>query len=810
MIQAKLKLEIIAGYLVWFSFFIAIIYIIYQERRNKSAMEQQETHWQGKRRETNRAFLHLLDLATTGELIAGWTEEDYAAYHEKRIATVRQLQALAPLQEDAAQRASIDSVCNLLVEKERLMSALLSTLEDMPDVEEIVHRKIPAHLPKSREETTTQPVQRNDEPAEPATPKKKKSFWDFLSRKKEKSVYALQREKAQTNTTTPPKQTNASASRPTALLYSLEKEIADTTRIYEERLSAKVDSLRLHNRRLNERINLLVQNFERNEEKNFCREIGMQQSIRDRSFTLITGIGIGAFMLVILLYIIIHRDVNRGYKIRLALEAANKENEELIAARKNMMLSVSHDLRSPLSAISGYAELLPGETDAEKRSRYSAAIRGASCRMLSLLNSLLKFYRLDTGKEQPNAVHFLLNSVAVALENEFAPLAMKKGLAFSVDSPAGNIVVTGDKERLLQIGGNLLSNAVKFTRRGNIRLGLEHRNNELTLEVSDTGTGMSPEQTVQIFEAFRRLDNAGGEEGFGLGLAITRALADLLGGTIEVKSQPGVGSTFTARLPLPLANEVQQPAMEEETPDSLPPDLRVLAIDDDVLLLAMTQDMLSHHGVYCDTCLDVQELTDRLRERPYDLLLSDIQMKETDGYQLMELLRTIRIGNSKEIPILAMTAHTERSEADFREAGFAGCLYKPFSSAELCTAIGQCIGEEKKRPLGQADFSRLLSGERNGKEMLRLFIDETKKEMEAFSQAAEDGNRQELSAQVHHLLPLWKILQSDSSLRELRHLLRLASGATDEDLRQSVHTVVLTGETLIRQAETLITETGDE
>lgn len=346
MIQAKLKLKIMAGYLVLVFCLAFIIRLVHEELGKKSAMEQQETHWQGERRETNRAFLHLLDLATTGELITGWTEDDYAAYREKRIATVHQLQDLKPLQEDAVQRAAIDSVCYLLVEKERLMSALLSTLENTPDVEEIIHRKIPALLPKSRKETTAQPVQRNDEPAAPATPKKKKNFWSFLSRKKEKSAYALQREKALTNTTTP-QETNATASRPSALLHSLEKEIADTTRIYEERLSAKVDSLRLHNRRLNERINLLIRNFERNEEETFCCEIGMQQAIRNRSFSLITGIGIATFMLVILLYINIHRDVNREHKIRLALEAANKENEELIAARKNMMLSVSHDLRSP-------------------------------------------------------------------------------------------------------------------------------------------------------------------------------------------------------------------------------------------------------------------------------------------------------------------------------------------------------------------------------------------------------------------------------------------------------------------------------
>ena len=219
MVQAKLKLKIMAGYFVLVFCLAFIIRLVHEELEKKSAMEQQETHWQGERRETNRAFLHLLDLAITGELITGWTEDDYAAYREKRIATVHQLQDLKPLQENAVQRAAIDSVCNLLVERERLMSALLSTLEDTPDVEEIVHRKIPALLPKSMEEMTAQPLQSNDGPAAPAPPKKKKNFWGFLSRKKEKSAYALQREKALTNTATPPKPTNATASRPAALLH---------------------------------------------------------------------------------------------------------------------------------------------------------------------------------------------------------------------------------------------------------------------------------------------------------------------------------------------------------------------------------------------------------------------------------------------------------------------------------------------------------------------------------------------------------------------------------------------------------------
>lgn len=624
MVQAKLKLKIMAGYFVLVFCLAFIIRLVHEELGKKSAMEQQETHWQGERRETNRAFLHLLDLAITGELITGWTEDDYAAYREKRIATVHQLQDLKPLQENAVQRAAIDSVCNLLVEKERLMSALLSTLEDTPDVEEIVHRKIPALLPKSMKEMTAQPLQSNDGPAAPAPPKKKKNFWGFLSRKKEKSAYALQREKALTNTATPPRQTNATASRPAALLHSLKKEIADTTRIYEERLSAKVDSLRLHNRRLNERITLLISNFERNEEDTFCREIGMQQAIRNRSFSLITGTGIATFMLVILLYIIIHRDVNRGYKIRLALEAANKENEELIAARKNMMLSVSHDLRSPLTAISGYAELLPGETDETQRNRYAENILRTSRHVIGLANNLLYYYRLEAGKEQPDKEVFHPGKLIEDVALSFRPLADKKGLGLTVETEGVNTMVEGDCIRLTQILNNLLANAVKFTRIGHVYIKAYYGNGQLRFFVRDTGAGISKEKQERIFMAFERQEGKRTEPGFGLGLSITAKLVELLGGTISVESRPEHGSTFEVCLPMPEANG-RENAKEPQRKYINLAGLKIVLIDDDLMQADMTRRMMHRNGISCDCCCNVKELMELLRNNRYDLLMTDMK-----------------------------------------------------------------------------------------------------------------------------------------------------------------------------------------
>lgn len=132
-----------------------------------------------------------------------------------------------------------------------------------------------------------------------------------------------------------------------------------------------MDSLRLHNRMLNEHISLLVQNFEKMESDTFRREIRWQQETRTHAFRLITGIGIGAFLLAIILYMTVHRDVNRQHKTRMELEASNRRNVELSLSRQNILLTVSHDLCAPLNTINGYAELIPEERDGVQRSRYA-------------------------------------------------------------------------------------------------------------------------------------------------------------------------------------------------------------------------------------------------------------------------------------------------------------------------------------------------------------------------------------------------------------------------------------------------------
>ena len=796
MIQAKLKLEILAGYLVLVSCFAFIIFFVHEERGKKSAMEQQEAHWQEERQQTNRAFLCLLDLASTGELIAGWTEDDYAAYRKKQAATVTLLQNLKAGQEDSLQRTCIDSICSLLAEKEKQIAALLQLLENMPDAGEIVHRKIPAAVSQSKKNVSGQ----KEAAVVPAGEEKKKSFWGIFRKQEKKSAYARQREETQKEPAPAVTSgTRTAGVKPSALLHSIEKEIDNATRHYEETLSAKVDSLRLHNRRLNDRINLLVQNFEEKERESFCREIRWQQETRTRTFRLIAGIGIGAFVLVILLYMVIHRDVNRQHRVRRRLEASNKENMELLAARKNMMLSIAHDLRAPLATIKGCAELLPGEEEKSRKDEYAENILHSSDYMVGLVNTLIEFYLLDTGRNKPSLSIFRLETLFNEIAQNYGSLAEKRKLRLTTDFSGMNAVVSGDRSRLQQILNNLLSNAIKFTRQGEIRLQAEYRNKELHFSVQDTGTGMTEEEIGRIFTAFERLDNARNLPGFGLGLAIASRLVSGMQGSLTVKSEPGEGSTFAVFLPFPEADESTRMDETRIAADYHLDGIKVLVIDDDRIQLNVTKEMFYRNGVRCDCCQTSRELVTRLRSQEYDLLLTDIQMPETDGYGILELLRASNMENAKTIPVIAVTARVD-DDNEYLSGGFSGCIHKPFSMEELINAVAQVIGEKDKKEY-EPDFSLILSGEDNRQEMLGLFIEESRKDLAALTAALDRQDKEVAASILHKNLPLWETVRLDFPLSHLRELVTEPAAEWTEEQYMEIRDIIRAVEKLIAYAE---------
>ena len=194
---------------------------------------------------------------------------------------------------------------------------------------------------------------------------------------------------------------------------------------------------------------------------------------------------------------------------------------------------------------------------------YVDNIRQSSERMREMLNTLLDFFRLDNGKEQPNLSPCRISAITHILETEFMPIAMNKGLTLIVESHTDAVVLT-DKERILQIGNNLLSNAIKFTDNGSVSLAADYDNGLLKLIVEDTGTGMTEDEQQRVFGAFERLSNAAAKDGFGLGLSIVQRIVAMLGGTIRLESEKGKGSRFTVEIPMQTAEELPEQTIQAQ------------------------------------------------------------------------------------------------------------------------------------------------------------------------------------------------------------------------------------------------------
>ena len=463
---------------------------------------------------------------------------------------------------------------------------------------------------------------------------------------------------------------------------------------------------------------------------------------------------------------------------------------------KKAVHTITHELRTPLTAITGYAGLMDKERDTDKIGIYIQNIQQSSDRMRRMLNTLLDFFRLDNGKELPNISPCRISAITHILEMEFMPIAMNKGLTLTIESQTDAVVLT-DKDRILQIGNNLLSNAMKFTDSGSVSLTMDYDNGMLKLVVEDTGTGMTEDEQRRVFGAFERLSNAATKDGFGLGLSIVQRIVAMLDGAIRLESEKGKGSRFTVEIPAHPAEELPEQTVknhvrhEERHYD-------VIAIDNDEVLLLMLKEMFSQEGIHCDTSTDVAKLMELIRKKEYALLLTDLNMPEINGFELLELLRTSNVGNSRAIPVVVTTASGSCSKEELIERGFAGCLFKPFSISELLEVSDKCAlkGTWDEKP----NFSTLLSYG-NESVMLEKLITETEKEMQAVKDAEQRKDSQELDALTHHLRSSWEILRADQPLRELYKLLHGSDVPDNEALHNAVTAVLDKGSEIIRLAK---------
>ncbi|WP_289145164.1 ATP-binding protein [uncultured Bacteroides sp.] len=751
-----------AGYLLIALLVGGIMYIWLGEWRDMEELEAKNREIDEFRKEVNNIHIHLIEFSLLGETILEWDDKDLGLYHARRMSIDSMLcrfKATYP-----AER--IDSVRHLLEDKERQMCQIVQILEQQQAINDKITSQVPVIIQKSVQE---QPKK-----------SKRKGFLGIFGKKEEAKPTAT-----------------------TTMLRSLNRNIIAEQQTQSRRLSEHADSLAARNAELNRQLQGLIIQIDGKVQADLQKRELEIAAMRERSFIQIGGLTGFVLLLLVISYIIIHRNANRikRYKRETTdligqLQKSVEQNEALIASRKKAVHTITHELRTPLSAIIGYTALMEKGNDADKKEQYVRNIRQSSERMCEMLNTLLSFFRLDNGKEQLVISACRISAITHIFETEFMPIAMNKGLALTVTNRTDEIVVT-DKERILQIGNNLLSNAIKFTENGSVSLTMDYNNDTLTLIVEDTGTGMTEEEQQRVFGAFERLSNAAAKDGFGLGLSIVQSIVAMLGGTIQLESEKGKGSRFTVKIPMQTAGELPERINQTRIHhDRAFHD--VIAIDNDEVLLLMLKEMYAQEGVHCETCTDAAELMEMIRRKEYSLLLTDLNMPEINGFELLELLRTSNVGNSRDIPVVVITASGSCSREELMERGFSGCLLKPFSISELMEVSGKCAmkGNRNEKP----DFTSLLSYG-NESVMLEKLIAETEKEMQAIREAGLKKDLQELDALTHHLRSSWEILRADQPLRELYKLLHSDGTPDDKTIGNAVKAVLDKGSEIIQLAK---------
>ncbi|MGA3190642.1 MAG: ATP-binding protein [Bryobacteraceae bacterium] len=370
--------------------------------------------------------------------------------------------------------------------------------------------------------------------------------------------------------------------------------------------------------------------------------------------------------------------------------AASASPEELERLKGTFLASLNHEIRTPLSGILGMADLLLETKLDDEQREYVNATRLCAEGLFEILNATLEYSALEAGHFSLDESEFSLREMIESTLGQQAFKAEAKGLKIHASyDPALPETMVGDAPRLRQLLSHFLANAIKFTHAGGVELRVIREGEILRMEVEDTGIGIPADQVDRIFESFRQVDSGLSRTypGLGLGLALARKLAMLMQGEISVISTPGVGSTFTLRIPLRAAEPETEVAPVGARLESGP---AVLAVEDNAVGLTILKRALERRHVNVDGAASGFAALEAASQRRYDLVLMDLQMPGMNGLETTAAMR--KLPGYDAVPILALTADfsDELRERCLRQ-GMQAFLSKPVEAGELWSVVSRFL-----------------------------------------------------------------------------------------------------------------------
>ena len=479
--------------------------------------------------------------------------------------------------------------------------------------------------------------------------------------------------------------------------------------------------------------------------------------------------GTVALFSILLFILLISRDIKRVSRARRAMEEAQKRTEEIMESRHKLLLSVSHDIKAPLSSVIGYIELMQMEQHNENDMQRLNSMKYSSQHILSLLSNLLDFSSLEQGKQFIRRADFNVSELCDQLASMFKPIAENKQLKFFYHKNiADDIYINSDALKIKQVASNIISNAIKYTIEGEVHFGVYLINNKLIFNVIDQGIGIPSEKIEELFKPFSKAENNTGlAEGNGFGLFVVKGLLEILGGNIKVMSELEKGSHFEISIPVKMVEKTKEEKHENTDIQIVKSKkkLNILLIDDDNSLLAVINAMLNKIGHTSDICRSYIEFNKYINELDnYDMVLTDREMGTFSGNDVMKMIKAA----NKDKKVVLMTASDEYSEKFALSEGFDGYIKKPFSIKDLALLLNDnWVEEDCQKCEFSDDFPQLCAMFDNDskaiREILQTFVKSTSDNLVVLNDAITEHDFAKAQAVCHKMRPMFIQLEQKSA-----------------------------------------------
>ena len=692
---------------------------------------------------------------------------------EEKVATLKMLNI------DKKHELDVNKIDSLINEKILVLSDLL-IIQDEFRVERVLN-KIVSKINVNEQEKTNL-----GEPEVLMEDQSKKNFFNWFKPKREKSD-SLAKE--------------AQKTKHSQNLNNEIKKVKTEEMDIENQLRVKELALIVSNQELSRKLSDLIEDFKAQEKAELIQisnDAKKQAKSTNRQIALFCiSVGILLFFVAYL----ITRYVKSNNRYKQAMKTAQLEAEQIAISRQQFLANMSHEIRTPMNAISGFASLLKKSDLTPEQSEQLEMILKSSEHLIYLINDVLDFSKLQSGKLKLEKINFSPHQIVTDVVEFTKQLAADKDILISSEiekkSPKN---LLGDPFRFRQILLNLMSNAAKFTEIGSVKLVLSSKKISkekilLTISIEDTGIGMNEETRARIFNEFEQADVSTSRNfgGTGLGLPITRKLVEMHDGTINLTSESGVGTSIMIEMPYAIATETVT-ASPKINVDFLK-NLNILIIDDALFNRKLLSTILTNYGANIYEADNGKVALDTLENNDIDLVLTDIRMPVMDGIEATKHIRKLTNSDKSNVKIIVLTAAVNDADIEqYKAIGANGFIPKPFNEEDLLREIQRVFFPSEKPTSapkttnevltnGAVDFSYLkkVSGSDNDfyTEMLDTFIKTTLSGLELIKVAHQNDDYQMVCNQAHKISSPCKHIGANNLYNLLKQIEKITRDATD-------------------------------